>query len=68
MNWDIYIEAIILPGIGSYHWSVKVEMDIKASLKRKPFRFEAFWLRDKKIMKKVENWWKQSSQRGRNKM
>lgn len=68
MSWDIYIEAVMLPGMGSDHWPVKVEMDIKAKPKRKPFRFEAFWLRDKNFIKKVEKWWKQSSKRGRNKM
>jgi len=68
MNWDIFIEAEILPGMGSDHWPIKVELDIKASPKKKPFRFEAFWLRDKNFMKKVEEWWKQSSQIGRNKM
>jgi len=68
INWDIFIEAMILPGMGSDHWPIKIELHIKANPKEKPFRFKAFWLRDQNFMMKVEEWWKQSRQRGRNKM
>eukprot|EP00253_Pinus_taeda_P022615 PITA_22615 len=61
INWDIFIEAAILSRMGSDHWPIKAELDIKSSPKRKPFRFEAFWLRDKNFMKKVEEWKKQNA-------
>lgn len=57
INWDIFIEVMILPRMGSDHWPIKLELDIKASPKKHPFRFEAFWLRDQKFMTKVEEWW-----------
>ena len=46
MMKDVYIEAMILPIVGSDHWPIKLEIDLKQSPKRRPFRFESFWLRD----------------------
>ncbi len=54
--------------MGFDHWPIKLELDIKTSPKKSPFKFEAFWLRDQKFMTKVEEWWKQSQQRGRSRM
>jgi len=36
----------------------------------RPFRFEAFWLRDPKFIEKMKTWWKENEngREGRNKM
>lgn len=68
MMKDVYIEAMILPAIGSDHWPIKLEVDLKQSPKRRPFRFEAFWIKNQRFMPKVEEWWTTSSQSGRRKM
>lgn len=62
INWDIFFEAVILPGMGLENWPINAELDIREIPKRKPFRFEAFQLKDKNFMKKVEEWWKKSRQ------
>jgi len=46
INRDMYIEAMILPVMGSNHWPIMLEIDLKTSPKKCPFRFEAFWLRN----------------------
>eukprot|EP00253_Pinus_taeda_P015439 PITA_15439 len=43
---DVFIEATILPVAGSDHWPVKLEIDLRQRPPNKPFRFEAFWLRN----------------------
>eukprot|EP00253_Pinus_taeda_P008881 PITA_08881 len=68
MDKDVFIEATILPVAGSDHWSVKLEIDLKQRPPNKPFRFEAFWLRNEGLMEKLEEWWRMSDQRGKNKM
>eukprot|EP00253_Pinus_taeda_P035189 PITA_35189 len=65
---DVFIEATILPVAGSDHWPVKLEVDLKQRPPNKPFRFEAFWLRNEGLMEKLEEWWRMSDQRGKNKM
>lgn len=65
MNRDIYIEAKIMPSLGSDHWPIRLEMDIKRNPRRKPFRFEAFWLRNPDFIMKMEEWWKQSTVQGK---
>eukprot|EP00253_Pinus_taeda_P001856 PITA_01856 len=65
---DVFIEATILPVAGSDHWPIKLEIDLKQSPPNKPFRFEAFWLRNEGLMEKLEEWWRTSDQRGKNKM
>ena len=62
----IFIEATILPCMGSDHWPVRLEVDLKVRSKNRPFRFEAFWLRYLDILKKMEEWWTQSTQQGHN--
>eukprot|EP00253_Pinus_taeda_P002797 PITA_02797 len=61
-------EAKILPGLGSDHWPICLEIDIKKIKGKKPFRFEAFWLRNPDFLHKVEEWWTQSQARGQGKM
>jgi len=39
---DIFLEASILPGLGLDHWPIRMELDLKAGPKNRPFRFEAF--------------------------
>ena len=65
---DIYYEAAILPALGSDHWPITFEIDIKASSKNRSFRFELFWLRDPRFIEKVKNWWNANPARGNNKM
>eukprot|EP00253_Pinus_taeda_P024087 PITA_24087 len=61
-------EAKILPGLGSDHWPICLEIDIEKIEGKKPFRFEAFWLRNPDFLHKVEEWWTQSQVRGQGKM
>eukprot|EP00253_Pinus_taeda_P023228 PITA_23228 len=68
MNKDIFIEAKIMPSLGSDHWPIRLEVDIKVSQGKRPFRFESFWLRDPEFIKKVEEWWSQSTIQGKGKM
>jgi len=68
MMKDVFIEATILPVAGSDHWPIKLEIYLKQRPANKPFIFEAFWLRNESLMEKVEEWWKASEQRGKNKM
>jgi len=56
MMKDVFIEAMILPVADSDHWTIKLEIDLKQSPKSRPFKFEAFWLRDQKILPKIEEW------------
>jgi len=68
MMKDVYIGAMILPVVGSDHWPIKLEIDLKQSPKRRSFRFESFWLRDQKFLPKIEEWWTKSRRSGRSKM
>eukprot|EP00253_Pinus_taeda_P004844 PITA_04844 len=54
LNRDVFIETKILPGLGSDHWSIRLEIDIKKNNGKKPFRFEAFWLRNPNFLHKME--------------
>ena len=42
INRDIFIETMILPTMGSDHWLIRLEIDLKESPKRPHFRFEVF--------------------------
>lgn len=55
VSQDRYFEAAILPTLGSDHWPIRLEVDVKASPHNRPFRFELFWLRDPGFMDKVKN-------------
>lgn len=68
MNKDIFVEAQILPSLGSDHWQIKLEVDIKVLHGKRPFRFESFWLRDPSFIKKLEEWWCQSTIQCKGKM
>eukprot|EP00253_Pinus_taeda_P026517 PITA_26517 len=68
MNKDIFVEAQILPSLGSDHWPIKLEVDIKVRHGKRPFRFESFWLRDPSFIKKLEEWWCQSTIQSKGKM
>jgi hypothetical protein len=41
---DLCMESLILPKVGSAHWPITLQLDIEATPKFKPFRFEKFWL------------------------
>ena len=68
MNWDVFVEEKIMPAIGSDHWPIRLEIDIKKNLGKKPFKFEAFWLRNPQFLLKIEEWWTQSTLKGKGKM
>lgn len=68
MNRDVFVEAKIMPAIGLDHWPVRLEIDIKKNLGKKPFRFESFWLRNPKFLLKAEEWWTQSTIQGKGKI
>eukprot|EP00253_Pinus_taeda_P029130 PITA_29130 len=68
MNKDVFVEAKIIPSLGSDHWPIRLEIDIKKIQGKRPFRFEAFWLRDPDFIKKVEDWWGKCTSQGRCRM
>eukprot|EP00253_Pinus_taeda_P010493 PITA_10493 len=68
MNMDVFVEAKIIPSLGSDHWPIRLEIDIKKIQGERPFRFEAFWLRDPDFIKKVEDWWGKCTSQGRCRM
>lgn len=68
MSKDIFIEAAIAPCIGSDHWLVHLEVDLKYPPKSRPFRFISFWNRNSYILKKMEEWWTKSTKQGQNRM
>lgn len=68
MNKDVFVEANIMPSLCSDHWPIRLEVDIRWNLGRRPFRFETFWLRDPEFIKKMEEWWTQSTVKGKGKM
>eukprot|EP00253_Pinus_taeda_P035285 PITA_35285 len=68
MNKDVFVEAKIMPSLGSDHWPIRLEVDTKGNRGKRPFRFEAFWLRDPEFIKKVEEWWRKSTIQGKGKM
>lgn len=53
LNRDVFVEEKILPSLGSDHWPIQLEVDIKKIKGRKPFKFESFWLRDPQFIKKI---------------
>jgi len=56
LNRDVFVEAKILPALGSDHWPIRLEIDIRKNPHKFPFRFEAFWLRNNQFILKVEEW------------
>jgi len=54
--------------MGSDHWPIRLEIDIKKNSCKRPFRFEAFWLRNSQFLSRIEEWWTQSTQKGKGKM
>lgn len=68
LNKDVFFEAKIIPSLGSDHWPIRLEVDIKRNCGKRPFRFETFWLRDLGFIKKMEEWWLQSTAEGKGRM
>jgi len=70
IGMDIFYEASILSSIGSDLWPIKLEIAMNNQNKKRPFRFESFWLRDPKFSNRVKNWWQESKMgtEGKNKM
>ena len=54
--------------MGSDHWSIRMEINIKKNTLKRPFRFEAFWLRNPQFLSKIKEWWTQSTLQGKGKM
>lgn len=49
---DIFYEATILPCQGSDHWPIKLDIAMNNQNQNRPFRFEAFWLREPTFIEK----------------
>lgn len=64
----IFYEATILPCLGLDHWPIKLEIAMNHQNQNRPFRFEAFWLREPTFIDKMKNWWKETktTMEGRN--
>jgi len=56
----IFYEATILPCLGSDHWPIKLEIAMNQQNQNRPFKFEAFWLRDPEFIEKMKTWWKEN--------
>eukprot|EP00253_Pinus_taeda_P035368 PITA_35368 len=68
MNRDVFLEAKIMPSIGSDHWPVRLEIDINKNSGKNHFIFESFWLRNPQFLEKAEEWWTQSTLQRKGKM
>jgi hypothetical protein len=55
----IALEASILNIHGSDHWPIHLWMDVPASLGKKPFWFEKFWLNHPDFQENIQDWWRQ---------
>ena len=42
LEFDVFLEAYIVPCIGSHHSPICLEIDIEVAPKNRPFRFESF--------------------------
>jgi exonuclease III len=54
MMEGIAMEAAILNISGSDHWPLQLRMDILATPRKKPFRFEKFWLDHPKFQENIQ--------------
>ena len=52
VSLDIFYEASIMPFLGSDHWPIRLEVDVKKQQTKRPFHFEGFWLRDASFIQK----------------
>ena len=68
VSLDVYYEATILPTLGSDHWPIRIDIDVKDGPKNRTFIFELFWLRDPQFLEKAQQWWESNQILGRNKM
>lgn len=57
---DVFYEGSILPTLGSYHWPISMEVDMKEFQKKHPFQFETFWLRDPNFLENAKGWWEEN--------
>jgi len=51
------MESTILNLFGSDHWPIQLWVDVPATLGKKPFQFEQFWL-DHPFQKNIQEWWR----------
>ena len=66
MNKDVFVEAKIIPSLGSDHWPIRLEIDMKKIQGKRPFRFEAFWTKHPSFMQNIQRWWTQATIRSDN--
>jgi exonuclease III len=62
------IESSILNRTGSDHWPIQLWLDVPATLGKKPFRFEQFWLDHPDFQANIQGWWKEAEIPHRSKM
>jgi len=55
---DIFYKESILPCLRLDHWPIKIEVEMNQGNQNRPFRFEAFWLRELTLIGKMKEWWK----------
>lgn len=65
MDKEICIEAFSLPCLGSYHWPVHLEIDIKESPQKNLFHFENVWLQHPDFVVKSRSWWEEIKMRNK---
>lgn len=68
INRYVYYKSSILTCMGSIHWPIRLDVDMKQGKTKRPFGFEAFWLRDSTFLGKLKEWWKETEKEGRNLM
>jgi len=54
------INASVLPAAGSDHWPVCLKWGLDERSRRRPFRFESFWLTHPDLRSLISSWWKDS--------
>ena len=53
------LDCNILPWGGSDHWPVQLEAGFQTTPKKRPFKFEKFWMEHPTFKERIKQWWRE---------